>query len=250
MTTDYMLERAYAEGFQAFSRCSDEKRVLFRYLRRYIAENPVRSLLDIGSGGDDLPVHLNALVKRYEAIEKRPECAKQLRDSGIKVHEREFPFFGLESTFDLVLASHSVPWHPSAYRPFIECAWRKAVSGGRLMLVQYNSDEGSEWNDFLVSVGLKKRHTSRVCMLRNWLQSLPNLETFPYQQYVLTAYVASRSREQLTKALGFVYGGGREDRAREFEASVKVARALENQYCDGTEYCFRFTMLVFELRRG
>lgn len=115
---------------------------LFANISRYVADSGAQSLLDIGAGSGNLALPLARRVATYLAIESDPARAARLAGIGLNVMCARFPT-PIDRTFDLVLASHSIPEHLDAYVPFLEAAWSLVAPGGLFLIVTFKGAAGT-----------------------------------------------------------------------------------------------------------
>lgn len=115
---------------------------LVENILRYVREINAKSLLDIGAGRVSVARQLSNSVQRYLAVEYEPERCDKLRQAGLPVVERRFPF-PISECFDLVLSSHSVPELAlKDYPPFLLSAWDLVRPGGIVLIITFKGSEG------------------------------------------------------------------------------------------------------------
>ena len=126
----------YAESLRQYVRHSDEKIKLAAKVGDIIKKNKVESLLDIGAGEGTFASMIAPQVSRYVAAEKRKKNANTLRDRGLEVIEKDFPF-ETDEKFDMVLASHSIPNDKVGFESFIEDLAKSATANGVVCVITF-----------------------------------------------------------------------------------------------------------------
>jgi SAM-dependent methyltransferase len=240
-------DASYDWAFNAFLACTNEKEVLAQHILERIQANGVKSLLDIGAGNGDLALPLSYVVDRYMAIEQKESYAAQLRAADLVVIQEKFPL-PMEQQFDMVLTCHSTPWKSNEYQPFLTSAFERVNDGGSLLIVTYD-DEESEWNELLVSCGLRTKELRpkerRLSGLELFLLSLDAVQT-----QVVTTHVRSKQFADISAALSFVYCEGVPSREEEFVGVLpKLADHLRSRYWHDGIFEFPFHHIILEVTK-
>jgi len=71
-----MNNTRYIKGLNSLQKNSNEKKILAQEITKFISENKVNSVLDVGAGPGDLAFKIYKSVKEYTAIEKKPDIEK------------------------------------------------------------------------------------------------------------------------------------------------------------------------------
>jgi hypothetical protein len=114
----------------------NQKEVLRSKVLSLIHDNAVSSLLDIGAGFADTARPYKDAVTRYHGVEQDRERHSALVAEGLDVTLASFPC-PIARTYDLVLASHSIPEEPRLHREFLGQAWNLTAPGGRLVVITF-----------------------------------------------------------------------------------------------------------------
>jgi len=238
---EHRLTEDYTRAFRAFLDHTNEKKDLLAVLKRRIEAARAHSLLDIGAGNGDLAVPLSKLVDVYLAVEPKADFVAKLQAGGITTIHAAFPT-DINQTFDVVLASHVVPWEEGESETFLRAAWRLLNPKGSFMMITYD-EEVSEWGELLQASGLPIDSVGQghFAGYKTLLASLGNLEVEP-----ITTYVETESLDDMLLALAFVYGDGMPDRAEQFQENPVVQKTLEADYHNDGRYCFPFTHYLLQ----
>lgn len=244
----YRQDDAYIEAFEAFLSCTDEKEVLAREVEKRAAERKASSILDIGAGNVDLAVPLSRLVRHYTAIELNPKYAETLRRAGLQVVEQEFPC-EVEEQYDIVLASHSIPWDSERYQAFIEAAWGQVTARGIFIGITYD-DVTSEWTKLLTACGFESKrndaaNSGRLKSMLEWVKKFGEV-----QVEKVTTFTASEDLDKVITALAFVYSDGVPENTSEFQANKQVPRFLEENYKVQGIYKFPWHHLIIQISKS
>lgn len=241
---EHQRTRLYSEAFEAFLAHTDEKQVLLYELGRRVGAFKASSMLDIGAGNGDLSIPLSRYLTRYVALEQKHDYAERLRAAGLVTIEGAFPQ-PIAERFDLVLACHSLPSSRSSWEPFLHAAWGCVSERGHLLLVTFE-DEKSPWSDLIEGAGLEdvRAREARIRPLWDFLHTLGEVTVHPIETHVTT-----QTREEMLRALAFVWSDGRPGHIEAFQASARIAEALDAAYRIGTGYSFPFTHYLLEVRR-
>lgn len=236
-----IMHTEYPNDFQDFLNLTDEKQVILDFLKVKIRERGIKSILDIGAGNGDLSIPLSKLVKTYVAVEQQPGFAQTLRDNGIKVYEKEFPCEIIESSFDLVLACHSIPHHLKQFSPFLDAAWQKTKFGGCLMIITYRTNQANHWTDLMNTIGedwVEKNAFGYEQQLEKFHQLWGYPPKINCEQMV--TFVSSPDISKMLNALAFVYSDANPIKKNRFmEHEETITAALMNKYYNG-EFKFPF----------
>ena len=130
----HRMTETYSNAFQVFLAHTNEKEILREALALKIGVAGATSVLDIGAGDGTLSAPLSKLVRRYVALEEKTDFTRKLRKMGMAVVDATFPCT-LDETFDIVLASHSLPYHADVrmgWEQFLIAAWQHVKSNGHL----------------------------------------------------------------------------------------------------------------------
>lgn len=221
---------------------SDQKQVLLHAISEKIESFGVQSLLDIGAGQPLLALPLSQKVKKYLAVESSPNIAKQLRDANVSVIEGTFPKVNIQGTYDLVLASHSIPERVGLYKPFLEKAWSCVASGGLLLIITF---KGVNDDLFLLTNRLRKNWTDEDAL--KYKEVLSVLSTFgAVEVEQITSHSVSEHTEDMADVLTFSIGGTEQEKA---EYRSELTRILEEKYKNGTKYIFPHEHLVLSVQK-
>ncbi|MFZ2886296.1 MAG: class I SAM-dependent methyltransferase [Minisyncoccia bacterium] len=215
-----------------------------------MSKHNVHSLLDVGAGEGTFAsmVAAHANLDRYVAVEK-PERTKNiqtLRDRGLEVVEREFPF-ETDDRFDMVLASHSIPNGKEGFEDFIEHLVRAAKEEGVVCAITYKTDKDS-WYDLM-----------RDALQENWHGK--NYDTYEMLFDVLKQYgdvsvekiksiVRGRTPREMFPALRFIYAGKDAVLAERFDKHRKQVLEWVRKECKSDSgYEFPFFQYVVTLKK-
>ena len=121
---------------------TNQKEVLLGEVVKYLEKFNVTSLLDIGPGDGTLAQQLANNVSRYLAVERNENFLKKLESLGLESVFATFPC-PIEETFDMVLASHSLPEQKSLYKPFLDTAWKAVRPGGTFLIASLKGGAGA-----------------------------------------------------------------------------------------------------------
>ncbi len=120
----------------------NQKEVLAENILRYIRNNTIKSLLDIGAGDGAVSVHLAKEVSRYLALEENRESVEKLTVLGLDVVNTSFPDAVLPECFDMVLSSHSIPEGDIfLYESFLTKAWHLVCVKGTLLIITFKGSD-------------------------------------------------------------------------------------------------------------
>ena len=238
---EHRLTEEYTKAFRAFLDHTTEKQDLLVALKRRIETTRTHSLLDIGAGNGDLAIPLSKLVGSYLAIEPKPDFAAKLKTSGINVINSAFPC-AVAGSFDMVLASHVVPWEENESETFLSAAWKHLNHGGRFIMITYD-EEVSDWGELLQTSELPLPAVGQGHFdgYKRLLTSWGRLEVEP-----IVTHVVTESLDDMLLALSFVYGDGQPEKAATFQESEVVRHALESHYHPNGRYRFPFTHYLLQ----
>lgn len=236
------LTELYDEAFRLFTSHTDEKEVLYRKIGDRIERLGVSSMLDIGAGNGELAIPLSRKVKTYVAVEHKPEYTEALKKEGLKTVLGTFPC-RVSGHFDMVLASHSVPWNRHDSGLFLREVIRKLKTGGVFLLITYDHEDGN-WKELLESCfpRLLQKNQGRVAHLKSFLPTFGQCVC-----RTAIAEVRTRTPEDMRKALAFVYSDGLERKHQEFLGNTQVLEFLGRKHEEGEEYRFSFEHIIFEV---
>ncbi len=235
----------YAKAFETFIRCTDEKKVFLGVLREKISKDGIGSVLDIGAGNGDLAIPISKLVRRYVAIEPVSKYAARLKENGITVIESFFPC-DIRETFDLALISHSLPWKPEKYEPFLLEAAKLLKERGEILAITYDDGIG-DWHEMLKNCDLpsKRRITGHIDTLSAFIRA--SFSNFIRKDLITT--ITSKSLDEALSALAFVYSDGEPSHFKEFVDSTIVQRYLRERYwTEEKGFSFPLTHIFLSIR--
>lgn len=241
--SNHQTTLAYSDAFQVFLAHTDEKVVLLDVLSKKIRVLGAASLLDIGAGNGDLSIPLSKIVGQYVALEQKEDYVRRLKEAGLEVVHTTYPA-QIAEHFDIVLFSHSLPSNRQEWESVLSAAWSQLNPDGHLILVTFE-DEESEWNDLVETSGLElvREREERLAPLKGFLETLGVVD-----QQVITTHVRTESREDLVRALAFVWSDGLPANTEAFINNKKVSEFLEN-YWDGTHYSFPFHHYLLDVHQ-
>lgn len=213
-------------------------------LKRRIAAASAHSLLDIGAGNGDLAVPLSKLIDVYVAIEPKPDYAAKLQRAGITTIQGAFPC-EISQTFDVVLASHVIPWEEAESEAFLRAAWKRLNQSASFMMITYD-EEKSAWGELLEKSGLPLTTVGQGHLdgYKKLLASFGVLET-----ETITTYVETDGLDEMLLALSFVYGDGKPEDDEQFRENSVVKKTLETRYHFNGHYRFPFTHYLLQARK-
>ena len=242
---EHRLTEEYTTAFRAFLDHTKEKQDLFAALERRIVSAEAHSLLDIGVGNGDLAIPLSKLVHRYVAVEANLEFAMKLQANGIEVINAAFPH-QIEGTFDIVVASHVVPWEENESKAFLQAAWRRVGPRGRFIMITYDEEQG-DWGELLRLSGLPTETVGQghFAGYQKLLEFFGRLEMEPVVTHVTTNLL-----DEMLRALSFVYGDGMPEKARRFQENTTVRYTLQTRYRNHGEYEFPFTHYLLQAEKS
>jgi SAM-dependent methyltransferase len=242
----HRLTEEYTKAFNAFLDHTTEKRDLFAALKRRIQAACTQSLLDIGAGNGDLALPLSRLVDSYLAIEPNVSHAAKLRLMNLLVFQVSFPWKTMSTmSFDMVLASHVIPWDVQESYAFFCTAWQSVNPNGRFIMITYD-EEKSAWGRLLTISGLPIENVGQG-HLEGYKKLLASRGALEVEE--ITTYVQSVDLETMMLALSFVYSDGQPEPARRFRASKLIRGILKSKYCVDGVYRFPFTHYLLEARK-
>lgn len=222
---------------------NDQKQILFHKIYEVIEKYHIQSLLDIGAGRSFLALQLAQKVKKYLAVESSPNLAKQLRDANVSVIEGTFPKVNIQGTYDLVLASHSIPELVGLYKPFLEKAWEIVASKGLLLVITF---KGVRDELFELTNRFRKKWDDTDMLKHDELIKI--LSTFgEVKTEKVTSHSSTENIEDLLDVLVFSIGGS------EVEKEIyrpKLRRVLEDKYKSGGQYVFPHSHLLLSLQKN
>lgn len=241
---EHRLTEEYTKAFHAFLDHTSEKKDLFAVLKRRLEATGAQSLLDIGAGNGDLAIPLSELVNVYVAIEPKPDFAAKLNGSGLTVINAAFPC-EVDGMFDVVLASHVIPWEKGESEVFLSAAWKHLNPGSYFMMITYD-EEISEWGELLKISGLSIPNVGQ-----GHLEGYKHLLTHWGKLEVesITTYVETESLDEMLLALSFVYADGKPEDAERFQKNEVVREALESHYHANGRYRFPFTHYLLQTEK-
>ena len=239
---EHRLTETYAKDLRNFIEHTDEKQVLFAALRRRILMSGARSMLDIGAGGGEMAVPLAALVPYYLAVEPNLDFVDGLGGCGIPVVVDSFPC-NIPSKFDIVLASHVVPWGLAESTAFLRAARALLKPHGTFVMITYDEEAQSDWGDLLRASGLpiprvgQGRFEDYKTILRGWgVLQIQEIET----------RVKAGFLDEILEALAFVYADGRAEKRAAFCENAVVRKTLAEKYRMTSGYSFPFTHYLMQ----
>jgi len=120
--------------------CYHQSSALLHNIVPYLDAVSAGSLLDLGAGGGPLAHSLSTHVARYCAVERDHGRALELQRAGLDVIHGTFPV-PVPASYDVVLASHSVP--PGDYDPrFLAAACTLVNPGGVILVITFKGSQG------------------------------------------------------------------------------------------------------------
>jgi SAM-dependent methyltransferase len=229
----------YSESFKTFLAHTDEKPILLQAITKKLQTINADSLLDIGAGNGDLAIPLSKVVKRYVALEQKADFAERLREAGLEVIEQPFPC-AMEKHFDAVLLSHSLPSHDekrSEWSIFLDAAWKLLKERGHLLIVTFDEDSTSDWNQLVKVLGFRdfERDETRFKFLKKYLQNFGQVE-----QETITTHVRTATLEDMLRALAFVWSDGQEQHLKTFLQNPQIAKQIRERYLTKSGFTFPF----------
>lgn len=241
----YRLTETYRQAFGKFLAHTNEKQVLLAALLGRIEKLRPKRMLDIGAGNGDLALPLARSVAQYVAIEPNAGYAAKLREQGLDVIEKPFPC-AVPGVFDVAVLSHVLPWGRAEYTSFLEWAWSAVAEKGSLLVVTYDDEPRSEWNNFLSQCGLAfgRAYGGRMEGVESLLKRYGEVG-----RAVITTHVETDSAQDMIEALAFVYSDGLPEKLETFRRHEKVRTALRAQYQQNGIFRFPFDHLLLEVRR-
>lgn len=230
------MEDIYKNDFEKFLSHTDEKQILLAEISREIREHEIKSLLDIGAGNGLLSIPLSKEVESYLAIEPNEKFVAKLRKAGLKVVEGKFPL-EIPTTFDMVLASHSISYRKDLFEPFIKRAWELVKPNGIFLIITYRGHE-DDWTKLMKELGENHEDQNRVGF--NQIVELLALLGDVKTRKIITR-VKTKNLDDMVQALSFVASGGKpEKKAIFWEKSSKLENILKQKYQDNNGYAFPF----------
>lgn len=238
----------YEMGLRDHITNSDEKVVLARAIGGIIRENNIASALDIGAGEGTFASMIAAQVRRYVAVEKRPQNAKMLRELGLQVIEQNFPT-PIEGTFDIVLASHSIPTDKMRLEDFVDHMVAAATDQGTVCIVTHKREKDA-WYEFMSDIMGENWNRKDYDIYEMAIDVLKHYGAVRVEK--VDTHVLARTPRELFNALRFTYAGKEPSLVDLFNAKRSEALAwLGSRFEKGADgmYRFPFTQYIIVLRK-
>ena len=235
----------YLRNFKRFVENTNEKIEIARSINRIIQERHPSTMLDVGAGDGTFTSILAPSLKEVDAVEKREDHAQSLRNKGIKTIAEEFPCH-LDRKYDLVVASHSIPFERAKTEGFVEALVDAAIEKGTVVVVTYKTEKDA-WFELMQSALGENWYGQNLGHYENVLDVLRSHG--PVEVEKVDSEVRAKTADELFEALTFVYAGKDEVLRKRFEEhKTSVVDELE-KYKSGTEYVFPFFQFVITLRK-
>lgn len=226
-----------------FKITNDQKEVLLKKISELIERYGTQSLLDIGAGQSFLALQLSQKVEKYLAIESTPKSAQKLRDANVQVIEGTFPEVDIQGTYDLVLASHSIPERVELYQSFFTKAWSHVALGGLLLVITF---KGVKDELFVLTKRLRESCSDDDTLkYEAMIKILSTLGKIKMEKIVSCS--GADNIEDMTNFLTFSIGGTWSEKVA-YRPELK--RIIEEKYKSGTQYIFPHTHLVFSVKKN
>jgi|SRR3989344_115228 len=236
----------YLRNFRRFVENTNEKIEVARAINRIVQEKHPETMLDVGAGDGTLTSILAPALREVYTVEKRENHAQSLRNKGVTTFNEEFPCV-LPAQYDLVIASHSVPFEKGKIEAFVEGLIAATKEKGTVVIVTYKTEK-DPWFKLM-----------RDALGENWYGQ--NLQYFENILDILRSHgevhiekvdseVRAKTAEELFEALTFVYAGKDESLRKRFETfREQVIKELEKRYKNSREYRFPFHQFVITLNK-
>lgn len=145
--------------------------------------------MDIGAGNGKVAKLVALSAQKYVAFEQDLTSAAALKELGIVVYSEKFPSARhFAETFDLVVASHSMPLEKAdELNKFLKHAWDAVIEGGALITIAFFRDT---YSPILTYTNSKKIHDSRYDTLLSSLHRLGNTHIFAVTSNIKTNFVS------------------------------------------------------------
>lgn len=242
------MKYSYEKGLRDYSRHSDEKILLARAVGNIVTKNRVHSLLDVGAGEGTFASMIAPQVAHYVAVEKRKKNVSALRDRGLEVIEKDFPF-EVDTKFDMVLASHSIPNDTSGFEEFIERLVSSAAPNGTVCVITYKTDK-DPWYQLMHDVMGENWHAKNYDTYEMLFDVLKQHGDVHVEKIDTT--VRGKTARELFAAMRFIYAGKNPGLAHMFNGHRAKILVWINQNCKSAHagYEFPFYQYVVTLKKG
>lgn len=233
------MENIYKNDFEEFLTYTDEKKILLSEISREVKRHKTKSLLDIGAGNGQLSIPLSKKVESYLAIEPNKDFAIKLRKAGLEVIEGAFPLKIL-GTFDMLLASHSIPHRKDLIEPFIKEAWKLVRVGGIFLIITCRGQEDSRtWRMKGFEINHKDPNYASLNYIIQLLALFGKVKTRKITTKIITDTLDTMV--QVLSSIASVASSGRRKRKEGFlQIQVQLKKILNQRYRNENSYFFPF----------
>lgn len=207
----------YADSFQDFLDATNEKEVFVQALAANGLSKGMR-LLDIGAGDGNLSKRILTHItpSEYVGVEQNPQFVRKLTETGVQVIAGAYPEVDTqlgERSFDTVLTSYSVPLTSDARVDFVETAFKRTSTSGRLNIISFGAPDqwtaiADEINDLLIVTDPEQSPSRPVP--GDFMNTLEEecREFGSVEAHTITSEITAPSRDKLIRAIAFIATGG------------------------------------------
>jgi ubiquinone/menaquinone biosynthesis C-methylase UbiE len=142
-----MNHSLYKKSFELFLDCTNEKRVVYDFIKKNIHLDKNTDFLDIGGGEGCLANKISKKVKSTLVIEPNIEFCKRLSEFKLKFINSKWENVVLKKKYDFILAAYVFTHFSKAKRKkLIEKMYNYLNIGGQILILSIDAKKGS-WRE-------------------------------------------------------------------------------------------------------
>lgn len=242
------MEGFHQERMKEISAHSNEKEVLRTEILKYVEENDVRAVLDIGPGDGVVSLGVAGAVDTYLGIESNEEYCEVLEKQGLYIQHTVFSKeTEVNGKFDLILFSHTIFDHEDSYPEMLEKAYSLLNDGGMILVISNNPLDGvDEWQNLRKEMDVERAQFSE----ERFKKFLDILEVFgEVESKSITTKFVTDDKNTIISILSFLHAHGWEDKYGEWFNSERLSEIVDERYKVEGGYEFPFQHLFISVRK-
>lgn len=135
---------SYKNAFSLFLKSTNEKDVIFNFIRQHILLDKNVNFLDVGAGDGSLFGEISKHVGDSLAVEPNEDFIKILKSKGVNVVNAKWEDTILSGDYDFILVAYVITYfNPKERAGLVKKMYDLLSPGGKLLILSVDSQEGS-----------------------------------------------------------------------------------------------------------